>query len=32
MLIDKLSTPKGHLAPEDEADIQGTAGTLYAGK
>ncbi|KAL9710527.1 hypothetical protein Ac2012v2_006061 [Leucoagaricus gongylophorus] len=29
-LIQELSSPEGHLSPEDECDIQGTAGTLYA--
>lgn len=30
-LIQKYSSPEGHISPEDERDIQGTAGTLYAG-
>jgi hypothetical protein len=30
-LIAKFSTPEGHLLIDDERDIQGTAGTLYAG-
>ncbi|KAF9444950.1 cytochrome P450 [Macrolepiota fuliginosa MF-IS2] len=29
-LIEKFTTPDGQLSVEDECDIQGTAGTLYA--
>lgn len=31
-LIEKLTPPEGQLPPEDEWDIQGSAGTLYAGE
>lgn len=31
-LIEQLSGEKGHVSPEDELIIKGTAGTLYGGK